>query len=162
MSMSSMSIRTAIAGFTGPSITRRSPILLGERRSTISTATAMTKVEEPNPTLATPVLTTYTYNALGKMTQSNQVRSARGSSIRWAAQRAKTLPEPGTTTFTYNADSRGYLVCWADRAVTCLAALGVSRCPGGPSRSRCRRHRTLTPAQSEEARHRRHHDDWTR
>ena len=58
--------------------------------------------------------------------------------------------------------SRGYLVCWADRAVTCLAALDVSRCPVGPSRSRCRRDLTLTPAQSEEARHRRHHDDWTR
>src|SRR2546427_551142 len=65
----------------------------------------MTKVEEPNPTLATPFGTTYTYNVLGKVTQSNQ-----GSQTRtWVfdslgRMTSQTLPESGTTSFTYNSD----------------------------------------------------------
>src|SRR5207244_2551694 len=54
---------------------------------------------------ATPLVTTYTYNVLGKMTQSNQG----GQTRTWAFDAlgrttSETLPESGTTTFTYNSD----------------------------------------------------------
>jgi RHS repeat-associated protein len=65
----------------------------------------MTQVEEPNPTLWAPLVTTYTYNVLDKLIQSNQAGQIRtwvyDALGRLASQ---TLPESGTTTFTYNAE----------------------------------------------------------
>jgi len=78
-----------------------------QRRYTYDALGRMTMVEEPNPTLATPAVTTYTYNVLGKMTGSNQSNQTRT----WAFDSlsritSQTLPESGTTSFTYNADSQ--------------------------------------------------------
>jgi YD repeat-containing protein len=76
------------------------------RRYTYDGLGRMTMVEEPNPSLATPLITTYTYNVLGKMTQSNQSGQTRS----WAfdslgRMTSETLPESGTTTFTYGYDA---------------------------------------------------------
>jgi len=65
----------------------------------------MTQVEEPHPSLSTPQLTTYTYNALGKLTQSNQSNQTRT----WAFDAlgrlsSQTLPESGTTSYSYNSE----------------------------------------------------------
>jgi RHS repeat-associated protein len=73
-----------------------------QRRYTYDGLGQMTKVEEPNPSLATPLVTTYTYNVLGKMTQSNQSNQIR----QWAfdslgRMTSETLPESGTTNFDY-------------------------------------------------------------
>jgi YD repeat-containing protein len=77
-----------------------------QRRYTYDGIGHLTKVEEPNPTLSTPLVTTYAYNALDKMVQSNQSGQLRtwvyDSLGRLTSQ---TLPESGTTSFTYNADS---------------------------------------------------------
>jgi RHS repeat-associated protein len=76
------------------------------RRYTYDGLGRMTMVEEPNPPLASPLITTYTYNVLGKMTQSNQSGQTRS----WAfdslgRMTSETLPESGTTTFTYSYDA---------------------------------------------------------
>src|SRR5438094_293421 len=75
------------------------------RRYTYDRFGRMTKVEEPNPTLTTPLVTTYTYNVLGKLAQTQQ-----GSQMRTfvydslGRMTSQTLLESGTTTFVYNSD----------------------------------------------------------
>jgi YD repeat-containing protein len=76
-----------------------------QRRYTYDGLGQMTKVEDPNPSLASPLVTTYSYNVLGKLTQSNQSSQTRT----WVFDSlgrvtSETLPESGTTTFTYNSD----------------------------------------------------------
>jgi RHS repeat-associated protein len=77
-----------------------------QRRYTHDGLGQLIKVEEPNPSLATPVVTTHTYNVLGKLTQSSQGSQSRT----WAfdslgRMTSETLPESGTKTFTYNSDN---------------------------------------------------------
>src|SRR5206468_1492107 len=76
------------------------------RRYTYDGPGRMTKVEEPNPTLASPLVTTYAYNVFGKMTQSNQGGQTRTWNFDSLGRTtSETLPESGATTFTYNAES---------------------------------------------------------
>ena len=63
------------------------------------------KVEEPNPTLTTPQVTSYAYTFHGdlkKTTQGTQVRTFAYDGLR--RKTSQTLPESGTTTYSYNAD----------------------------------------------------------
>ena len=76
-----------------------------QRRYTYDGLHRMTKVEEPYPSLATPLVTTYTYNVLGKMIQSNQNNQTRSWEFDALARiTSETSPESGTTTFAYNSE----------------------------------------------------------
>ena len=97
-----------------------------QRRYTYNGSGGMTKVEEPNPTLTTPLITTYSYNELGKMTGSNQSSQTRS----WAfdtlgRMTSQTLPESGTTSFTYDVENQ--LLTKTDaRGITVTMTYGTS------------------------------------
>jgi RHS repeat-associated protein len=84
-----------------------------QRRYTYDGVGHLIQVEEPNPALTTPLVTTYTYNVLDKL-----VQSAQGAQTRtWVYDSlgrltSQTLPESGATTFTY--DSEGLLASKTD------------------------------------------------
>jgi RHS repeat-associated protein len=76
-----------------------------QRRYTYNVLGQMTMVEEPNPTLATPIVTTYSYYAFGPLYQSNQSGQTRTFVNNWFGQMtSQTLPESGTTTIAYDAN----------------------------------------------------------
>ena len=113
------------------------------RRYTYDGLSRMTKVEEPNPSLDTPQVTTYTYNALGKLTQT-----AQGSQTRTFAfdslgrMTSQTLPESGTTSFTYDTDSQ--LLTKTDaRGVAVTVTYGTSGSAIQPKRNRPKRNPRL-------------------
>lgn len=77
-----------------------------QRRYTYDGLGRMAAVEEPSPTLATPLATLYVYNAMDKVVQSNQAGQIRTFIFNSLGQlTSQTLPESGTTTYTYNADN---------------------------------------------------------
>ena len=88
------------------------------RRYTYDGLGRMVKVEEPNPRLTTPQITSYAYNFHGdlkKTTQGTQVRTFAYDGLR--RKTSQTLPESGTTTHAYNSD--GLLSSMTDaRSVT--------------------------------------------
>ncbi len=76
------------------------------RRYTYDGVGHLVQVEEPNPTLSSPMVTTYADNAIDKMVQPNQsgnVRTWLSDSL--GRLTSQTLPESGGTMFTYNTDS---------------------------------------------------------
>lgn len=78
-----------------------------QRRYTYNAAGQMTKVEEPNPTLSNPLVTTYSYYSFGPLYQSNQSSQIRTFVNDWLGrQTSQTIPESGTTTFSYDNASR--------------------------------------------------------
>ena len=78
-----------------------------QRRYTYDVLGQMTQVEEPDPTLETPVLTAYKYYGFGPLYQSSQNGQLRTFVHNWLGQKtSQTQPETGTTTFTYDGDGR--------------------------------------------------------
>jgi RHS repeat-associated protein len=93
-----------------------------QRRYTYNVRGQMTMVEEPNPTLATPLVTNYAYYGFGPLYQSNQSGQLRTYVYNWLGQKtSQTLPESGTTTFAY--DNAGRLTSQQDaRGITSTIA----------------------------------------
>ena len=78
-----------------------------QRRYTYDVLGQMTQVEEPDPTLETPVVTAYEYYGFGPLYQSSQNGQLRTFVHNWLGQKtSETQPEAGTTTFTYDGDGR--------------------------------------------------------
>jgi RHS repeat-associated protein len=76
-----------------------------QRRYTHNAFGKLTMVEEPNPLLATPLITTYSYYVSGELYQSAQSGQTRTFVSNWLGQiTSQTFPESGTTTFVYDAD----------------------------------------------------------
>jgi RHS repeat-associated protein len=67
----------------------------------------MTKVEEPNPTLSTPLVTNYAYYPSGPLYQSEQSGQWRTFIYDYLGRMtSQTLPESGVTSFVYDDDGR--------------------------------------------------------
>src|SRR5579884_535743 len=65
------------------------------------------EVDEPNPTLSTPLVTTYSYDYLGSLSQTNQsgqTRTLTHNALGWETQ--ENLPESGITNYTYDGMGR--------------------------------------------------------
>ncbi len=78
-----------------------------QRRYTYNILGQLTTVEEPNPSLFTPVTTNYKYYGFGPLYQSNQSSQTRTWVYNWLGQMtSQTLPESGTTSFTYDGAGR--------------------------------------------------------
>jgi RHS repeat-associated protein len=78
-----------------------------QRRYTYNVLGQLTQVDEPYPTLSTPLTSTYLYYGFGPLYQSLQSGQTRTFTYNWLGlELNETLPESGTTTFTYDAAGR--------------------------------------------------------
>src|SRR5438132_10072373 len=78
-----------------------------QRRYTYNALGKMVKVEEPNPTLATPLVTTYTYELTGSLKTTSQSGQTRTLTHDWLGRETQeVLPESETTSYTYDDAGR--------------------------------------------------------
>jgi YD repeat-containing protein len=78
-----------------------------QRRQTLNGLGQLTKVEEPNPTLDNPVITTYGYNVSGALLRVDQPSQFRTFNYNWLGQlTAEDHPESGITIYTYDDAGR--------------------------------------------------------
>src|ERR1051326_3035206 len=84
-----------------------------QRRYTYNAFGKMIQVEEPNPTLSTPLVTTYAYDVLGNLHQTNQSGQSRTLNHDGLGRETQEiLPESGTTNYTY--DAAGHMLTATD------------------------------------------------
>jgi RHS repeat-associated protein len=84
-----------------------------QRRYTYNALGKLVKVEEPNPTLDTPLVTTYTYELTGPLKTTNQSNQTRTLTHDWLGRETQeNLPESGITSYTY--DDAGHMLTATD------------------------------------------------
>ena len=99
-----------------------------QRRYTYNVLGQLTKVEEPSPSLYTPVITTYKYYGFGPLYQSSQSSQTRTWVYNWIGQMtSQTLPESGTTSFAYDSGGRLSTKTDARSVVTTMAYDNANR-----------------------------------
>lgn len=89
-----------------------------QRRETYNALGQLTKVEEPNPNLETPLATTYTYYAFGSLAGVTQGDLTRSFTVDWLGRMTQeSHPEEGTT--SYGVDAGGLVTSRTDaRSIT--------------------------------------------